>query len=69
MANMKCAVFYGPMDVRIEELKIPKPRDDEILVKVRAALTCGTILKLKRGAHPTILNHLHLLVMNLLVKL
>ena len=52
--KMKCAVFYGPYDVRIEEASIPEPADDEILVKVKAALTCGTDLKTyKRGAHPT----------------
>jgi len=54
MGKMKCAVFYGPMDVRIEEVDIPKPNDDEMLVRVRSALTCGTDLKTyKRGAHPT----------------
>ena len=52
--KMKCAVFYGPLNVRIEEVPIPEPDEDEILVKVKAALTCGTDLKTyKRGAHPT----------------
>ncbi len=51
---MKCAVFYGPYDVKIEEVPIPEPSDGEILVEIKAALTCGTDLKTyKRGAHPT----------------
>ena len=52
---MKCAIFYGPMDVRIEEVEIPVPTDDEILVKVKAALTCGSDLKTYRRGHPTMI--------------
>jgi len=55
MAKMKCAIFYGPMDVRIEEVEIPVPTDDEILVKVKAALTCGSDLKTYRRGHPTMI--------------
>jgi len=55
MAKMKCAIFYGPMDVRIEEVEIPVPTDDEILVKVKAALTCGSDLKTYRCGHPTMI--------------
>jgi L-iditol 2-dehydrogenase len=55
MAKMKCAIFYGPMDVRIEKVEIPIPTDDEILVKVRAALTCGSDLKTYRRGHPTMI--------------
>jgi len=52
--KMKCAVFYGPYNVKIEDMPVPEPGPGEILVKVRAALTCGTDLKTyKRGAHPT----------------
>ncbi|MCD6197614.1 MAG: zinc-binding dehydrogenase [Deltaproteobacteria bacterium] len=52
---MKCAIFYGPMDVRIEKVEIPIPTDDEILVKVKAALTCGSDLKTYRRGHPTMI--------------
>ena len=55
MAKMKCAIFYGPMDVRIEEVEVPVPTDDEILVKVKAALTCGSDLKTYRRGHPTMI--------------
>ncbi|PXF54884.1 MAG: hypothetical protein C4B58_15510 [Deltaproteobacteria bacterium] len=55
MAKMKCAIFYGPMDVRIEKVEVPIPTDDEILVKVKAALTCGSDLKTYRRGHPTMI--------------
>ena len=37
--KMKAQMFYAPGDVRFEETDIPQIGDDEILVKVRAALT------------------------------
>ena len=40
--TMKAAVFYAPRQVRLEEINIPDVVPDEVLVKVRAALTCGT---------------------------
>ena len=55
MSKMKCAVFYGPMDVKIEKVDIPHPKDDEILVRVRSALTCGSDLKTYRRGHPTMI--------------
>jgi L-iditol 2-dehydrogenase len=47
---MKAAMLYGVKDLRIENIEVPKVKDDEILVKVKAATTCGTDLKiLQRG--------------------
>ncbi|MBC7188982.1 zinc-binding dehydrogenase [Candidatus Aerophobetes bacterium] len=49
---MKAAVFYGIRDVRLEEIDVPEIKDDEVLVKVRVALTCGTDKKMYlRGYH------------------
>lgn len=49
---MKAAVLYGKEDVRLEELPIPTPGKGEVLLKVKAALTCGTDLKVyRRGTH------------------
>ncbi|MBU7023008.1 MAG: zinc-binding dehydrogenase [Theionarchaea archaeon] len=48
---MKVAMFYGPGDVRLEEKDIPEIKDTEVLVRIRAALTCGTDLKTYRRGH------------------
>lgn len=53
--KMKAQMFYAPGDVRFEEVEIPKINNGEILVKVKAALTCGTDLKTYRRGHPTII--------------
>jgi len=52
--NLKAAVFYGPKNVKIEEVKKPKPGPGEILVKTSVALTCGTDLKTYLRGHPAI---------------
>jgi len=50
---LKAAVLYGPEDVRTEEIEVPAISDDEVLVKVKVALTCGTDAKVYlRGGHP-----------------
>ncbi len=47
---MKVAMFYGPGDVRLEEVDTPQIEKGEVLVRIRAALTCGTDAKtFKRG--------------------
>ena len=49
---MTAAVLYGSEDLRIEQMDIPTIAADEVLVRVRVALTCGTDLKVwKRGYH------------------
>ena len=53
---MRAAVLYGAKDLRVEELPIPQPASGEILVRVTAALTCGTDLKVwRRGYHARML--------------
>ncbi|MGH9615132.1 MAG: zinc-dependent alcohol dehydrogenase [Acidobacteriaceae bacterium] len=55
-AEMKAAVLYGKEDVRIEMLPIPEAGAGEIVVRVVAALTCGTDLKVfHRGYHEKML--------------
>jgi L-iditol 2-dehydrogenase len=47
---MKAAMLYGVKDLRIEDISVPEIGHGEILVKVKAATTCGTDLKIyKRG--------------------
>jgi L-iditol 2-dehydrogenase len=51
-ATMTAAVLYGPQDLRIERVPVPAIGDDEVLIRVEAALTCGTDLKVWRnGSH------------------
>src|ERR1700761_515992 len=55
-SEMKAAVLYGREDVRIERLPIPKADAGEIVVRVHAALTCGTDVKVyRRGYHAKML--------------
>lgn len=42
---MKAAVFYGPGDIRVEEVAVPQVNPGDMLVRVRAAAICGTDLR------------------------
>jgi len=49
---MTAAVLHGRENLRIEQVAIPALGDDEVLVRVKVALTCGTDLKVwKQGYH------------------
>jgi L-iditol 2-dehydrogenase len=49
---MRAAVLYGKEDVRIEQVKVPEPGPGDVLLRVEAALTCGTDVKVfRRGYH------------------
>jgi L-iditol 2-dehydrogenase len=50
--KMTAAVLYGKQDVRIEQVPVPRVESGEVLVRIKAALTCGTDLKVYRqGFH------------------
>ncbi|MFZ5929314.1 MAG: alcohol dehydrogenase catalytic domain-containing protein [Acidobacteriota bacterium] len=52
MKRMKAAVLYGREEVRVEEVAVPPIEKGDVLVRVRAALTCGTDVKVfRRGYH------------------
>lgn len=53
--EMNAALYYEPGVVRYEETQVPTLADGEMLVKVQAALTCGTDLKCYRRGHPVLL--------------
>ncbi len=53
--KMKAQVFYGPGDVRYENINIPEIRSDEVLARIKSALTCGSDLKTYRRGHPTMI--------------
>jgi L-iditol 2-dehydrogenase len=50
--TMLAAVLYGKEDLRLEHRPMPRAGDGEIVLRVGAALTCGTDLKVyRRGYH------------------
>lgn len=53
--KMKAIMFYAPKDIRYEEVNAPEPNEGEVLVKVEAALTCGTDVKTYRRGHPVLI--------------
>jgi len=54
--NMRAAVLLGPQDVQIREVPVPRPAAGEMLVRIGAATTCGTDVKVfRRGGHPRML--------------
>ncbi|HZE35567.1 MAG TPA: alcohol dehydrogenase catalytic domain-containing protein, partial [Candidatus Eisenbacteria bacterium] len=54
---MKAQVFHGPGDLRFEDIPVPEPGDGEIVVRIDAALTCGTDVKVLRRGHPVMIPH------------
>jgi L-iditol 2-dehydrogenase len=61
---MRAAMLYGVKDLRVEDVEVPKVDADEVLVKVKAATTCGTDLKILQRGYvekviklPTIFGH------------
>ena len=52
---MRALRFYGPGDLRLEEVPEPEPGPGEALVQVEVALTDGTDAKTFRRGHPLLL--------------
>jgi len=52
---MRAQVFHGPGDLRLEELPRPTPAPGELVIRVDAALTCGTDVKVLRRGHPVMI--------------
>jgi L-iditol 2-dehydrogenase len=50
--------FYGPGDLRLEDVPKPEPGPGDVLVQVEVALTDGTDLKTFRRGHPVLLGEL-----------
>ncbi len=54
--TMQGAMLLGPETIEIRELPLPRPDPGELLLKVEAATTCGTDVKVfRRGGHPRML--------------
>jgi L-iditol 2-dehydrogenase len=54
---MRAQVFYGPGDLRFEDIPLPEPEPGGVVVRVEAALTCGTDVKTLRRGHPVMIPH------------
>lgn len=61
---MKAALLYGLKDLRLEDVAVPEIQAGEVLVRVKAATTCGTDLKIFQRGYvekvvklPTIFGH------------
>ena len=52
---MKAIRYYAPQDIRYEYVEVKEPDDNEVLVKIKAALTCGTDIKTYRRGHPVLI--------------
>jgi L-iditol 2-dehydrogenase len=52
---MRAVVFHGPGDLRQEELPVPTPARGEVVLRIEAALTCGTDVKTLRRGHPVMI--------------
>lgn len=49
MGTMKCAVFHGKGDIRVEECDIPTLNSDEVLIRVMACGICGSDVHIFEG--------------------
>jgi L-iditol 2-dehydrogenase len=52
---VRAQVFYGPGDLRFEEAPVPEPGPGEVVLRIEAALTCGTDVKTLRRGHPVMI--------------
>lgn len=53
--KMNAVMFYAPGDIRFEKTDVKMPKEGEVLVKIEAALTCGTDLKTYLRGHPVLI--------------
>jgi L-iditol 2-dehydrogenase len=52
---VRALLYYGPGDLRVEEVPKPEPGPGDVLVQVEVALTDGTDAKAYRRGHPLLL--------------
>jgi L-iditol 2-dehydrogenase len=52
MKRMQAVLLLGPGQLAYEDIPLPTPGPDEVVLKINAALTCGTDLKAFRRGHP-----------------
>lgn len=52
---MRAVLFYGPGDLRLMQMPVPRAATGEVVVKIHTALTCGTDFKAYRQGHSVLL--------------
>ena len=52
---MRAVLFYGPEDLRLVQVPVPRAETGEVVVKIHTALTCGTDFKAYRQGHSVLL--------------
>ena len=52
---MKAIQYYGPQNIKLEEVMVKPPQEGEVVVKIMSALTCGTDVKTFRRGHPVLI--------------
>jgi L-iditol 2-dehydrogenase len=55
---VRALLFYGPGDLRLEEVPEPEPETGDVVVQVEVALTDGTDAKTFERGHPVLLGEL-----------
>jgi len=53
--KMHAVMYYAPEKIKYEDIDVKEPQEGEILVKVKAALTCGTDVKTYHRGHPVLI--------------
>lgn len=54
-ATMRQLRWYGPENLRLDQVAIPVPGPGEVLVQIGAATTCGTDFKTFKRGHPRLI--------------
>ncbi len=49
MMSMRAAVFYKPLDLRVEQVPVPLVGKDDVLIGVEAAGICGSDIRVYKG--------------------
>ena len=55
---MRAIQYYGPQNIRLENVMVKPPQKGEVVVKVMSALTCGTDVKTFRRGHPVLIKNI-----------
>lgn len=55
---MRAIQYYGPQNIKLENVMVKPPEEGEVVVKVMAALTCGTDVKTYRRGHPVLIKNI-----------